>query len=145
MSNLAYKDAQTNIYNRRYINSNLAKTFIRSQIKNENYYLLMFEVEETDSLVEKVCESASKYIRDGKDWIARYSNNEFILMVSGDTDNNIMSTAREIKSSIDSESGTNLKFGLSRLDSVHTEIEIKNVIKGLDKAKKWNKDIIWEI
>ena len=151
-----YIDKETGLYNRMYINNKLPKEYIKSQVKNRNSYLVAVNIDQLDANVldkDTINEMVKNFTNkvknslDGKNtWIARYNADKLILVVNEETDTSIFYTIEKTRQIVSEETEMKLTgtFGVTRLDSVHTDEEIRNADKKLARAKELGRNrVVW--
>jgi len=91
MNQMAVKDELTNIYNRRYINEKLPVDLLNSSLKNEPLSIIFADIDffksinDTyghavgDQVLREFTDELRKHVREGKDWMARYGGDEFMI------------------------------------------------------------------
>jgi len=104
MNQMAVKDELTGLFNRRYINEKLPVDLLNSSLKNKPLSIIFSDIDffktinDTyghsvgDQVLRELTDELKKHVRDGKDWIARYGGDEFMICLS----NTSIDAAKEI-------------------------------------------------
>lgn len=91
MNQAAVKDELTNLYNRRYINEKLPADLLHSSIYDEPLSIIFADLDffkavndryghrAGDQVLREFAGELKKHVRSGKDWIARFGGEEFML------------------------------------------------------------------
>jgi len=159
MNKLAFVDALTGLYNRRYILEKLPVDLVNATLSSQNVSLIMADIDHFknvndtyghmagDHTLKVVAETLSSCLKRGSDWAARFGGEEFLICMPGSDLEMASSMAEIMRQALekqviryeDKEFGLTCSFGVyctSSPETEHPEEMIKSADEKLYLAKK---------
>lgn len=161
----AVTDELTNTYNKRYIQEKLPVELVIAKLNKEPLSLMLTDIDHFkrindtyghlagDFILKEFCQILKTNLREGKDWLARFGGEEFIICLTQTDHQTALKVAERLRKSIEeadfSYNGESIKltasFGLcTNNNENHYDIEkfVQCVDKNLYKAKETGRNMV---
>jgi diguanylate cyclase (GGDEF)-like protein len=152
MNTIAFKDALTGIYNRRYLNEKLPINLTNANMADYSISIIMADIDffknvndsyghlAGDATLKKFAAILSKTLKRESDWVARYGGEEFVICLPGASNSFAVKMAERIRKKVEESTiiykenriKITSSFGICTLTPPHNAT-IEELIDGADK------------
>ncbi|MGB4659715.1 MAG: GGDEF domain-containing protein [Mobilitalea sp.] len=152
MNSIAFKDALTGIYNRRYLNEKLPINLMNANMADYSISIIMADIDffkkvndtyghlAGDATLKKFASILAKALKRESDWVARYGGEEFVICLPGANNSFALKMAEKIRKKVEESTiiykeykiKITSSFGICTLTPPHNAT-IEEFIDGADK------------
>lgn len=161
MNQVAVKDSLTELYNRRYIDERLPVELLNASLKNEPLSIIFADLDyfkkindtyghsAGDFILKEFSKELKNYIRKGKDWVARFGGEEFLICLPDMDQGTAKKVAESIRDSIEKKEfmvdgkriNLTCSFGVHAICKDNECTTVEGVINLVDKHLYRAKDL----